>query len=77
MDKAERSYVVCKREAFIIVFSLTMFPVYLLSDLLFTIITDHKVLQHPFEKPDIHCQIARWLDLLAEYDFAMKHRPAC
>eukprot|EP00737_Agarophyton_chilense_P002014 gb/GEZJ01002279.1/.p1 GENE.gb/GEZJ01002279.1/~~gb/GEZJ01002279.1/.p1 ORF type:complete len:384 (+),score=41.68 gb/GEZJ01002279.1/:2514-3665(+) len=75
MTPAERNYATCEREALAVVFALKKFLVYLLSSILFTVLTDHQALQHAFRKKDGHGRLARWLDLFAEYEFEIKYRP--
>ena len=40
----------------------------------FKLITDHADLENAFRKKDVHGRLARWLDLIAEYDFEIKYR---
>ena len=75
LTPAERNYSACEREALAVVFALKKFRVYLLSDIPFTVITDHRALQYAFQKQDIHGRLARWLDFLAEYDYKIQYRP--
>lgn len=34
--------------------------------------TNHQALTKAFKKKDIHGRLARWMDLMAEYDFRIK-----
>ena len=47
---------------------------YLLSQEEFLIITDHQALKSAFQRKDINHRLARWMDLLAEYNFKIEHR---
>lgn len=75
MTKADRGYSACERKALAVVFALKKFPVYLLSDKKFVVLSDYKALKDAFQKLDIHGLIARWIDLLVEYNFAVEFLP--
>ena len=62
------------REAVAVIFALKKFRITLLSET-FLLSTDHQALRHAFQKNDVHVRLARWLDLLAEYDFRIVCRP--
>lgn len=66
MNAAERNYSACEREALAVIFPLRKFRVHLLSNIPFTLITDHQALRYAFQKNDVHGRLARWLDFLAE-----------
>lgn len=50
MTDTEKKYSTCEREALVVIFALKKFLVYLLSSILFTIITDHEALRYTFQK---------------------------
>lgn len=75
MNEAERNYSACEREALAVIFALQKFRPYLLSAETFRLITDHQALKYAFQKKDVHGRLARWLDLLAEYNFEVVYRP--
>lgn len=74
MTETEKRYSTSEREGFAVVFALKKFRVYLLSDIPFTVLTDHQALQYAFRKKDIHGRLARWMDFMAEYDVEVKYR---
>ncbi len=74
LNAAERNYAVCERVAAAVIFALKKFRVYLLADKPFQLVTDHQALQYAFKKKDVHGRLARWLDLLAEYEFEVVYR---
>ena len=74
MNKTERDYSDCEREALAVIFDLRKFRVYLLSTQRFLLITDHQSLQYAFKKKDMHGRLAHWMEFLAEYDFEIKYR---
>ncbi len=63
-----------EREALAVVLALKKFRPYLLSSMKFKLITDHAALENAFRRKDVHDRLARWLDLIAEYDFEIKYR---
>ena len=74
MNKTERDYSDCEREALAVIFAFEEVRVYLLSTQRFLLIMDHQFLQYAFKKKDMHGQLARWMDVFAEYDFEVKYR---
>ena len=74
LSKAERKYVVTRKEMLALVDSLRHYRCYLLGKK-FTIRTDHSALQwlRTFKEPV--GQVARWIEQIAEYDFDIVHRP--
>jgi hypothetical protein len=55
-----------------IVHALKMWRHYLLGRR-FVLMTDHCVLRHLFDQPKLNSRKARWMDLLSEFDFEIKH----
>jgi hypothetical protein len=55
-----------------IVHALKMWRHYLLGRK-FVLMTDHYGLQYLFDKPKLNARQARWMALLSEFDFEIKH----
>ena len=74
LTKAERQYCATRREMLGVVWAVRNFRSYLWGRH-FIVRTDHNSLQwlRSFKEPQ--GQVARWLDILAEYDFVIEHRP--
>ena len=74
LNTAERNYCVTRRELWAVVYHVKHFRCYLYGRH-FTIRTDHGSLRwlHRFKEPE--GQLARWLDVLAEYDYRLVCRP--
>jgi hypothetical protein len=73
LSKAEQSYCTTRKELLGIVFGLQKFRQFLLARN-FTLRTDHAALTHLRRTPEPLGQQARWLDLLSEFNFEIKHR---
>ena len=73
LDPAERNYCTTRKELLGIIFGLRTFRHYLLATK-FLLRTDHSVLTSLLKSPEPVGQQARWLDLLAEYNFRIEHR---
>ena len=58
-----------------VIFALKKFRVYLLSTTPFKVVTDHQALRFALQKKDMHGRLARWLDLMAEYESTIEYRP--
>jgi hypothetical protein len=74
LGKAERNYCVTRRELLAIVESIKHFHHYLYG-IRFLVRTDHAALNWLLRFKNPEGQIARWLELLATYDFTVSHRP--
>ena len=74
LNTAERNYCVTRKELWAVVYHVKHFRCYLYGRH-FTIRTDHGSLRwlHRFKEPE--GQLARWLDVLAEYDYTIVCRP--
>lgn len=72
IPKEEKWYSTFEQEALAVVFSLKKFPKYLLSGP-FVIYRDHQALTASFQKTYIHGMLSRWLNLMAEHEFKIKH----
>ena len=55
-----------------IIHALKMLGNYLMGSK-FLIKTDNMSLKHLFDQPDLNARQAKWLDLLSEYHFELKH----
>src|SRR5208282_2988193 len=73
LDKAERSYCTTRKELLGVLFGLKKFRHFLLARPI-VIRTDHAALTFLMKTPEPLGQQARWLDLLAEYNFVIRHR---
>ena len=68
MNKSERKYFTCEREALAVIFALKKFRIYLLSSTPVKLISDHQALGYASLTKDIYSFLARWLDFLAKYN---------
>ena len=73
MDPAERNYCTTRKELLGIIYGLRTFRHYLLGSQ-FLLRTDHAALTSLLKSPEPVGQQARWLDVLAEYDFRIEHQ---
>ena len=69
LTKAERQYCATRREMLAVEWAVRYFGAYLWGRC-FIIRTDHKSLQWLKSFKDPQGQVARWLDILVEYDFS-------
>ena len=76
LSKAERKYCVTRKELLAVVTFTKHFRPYLLGRR-FTLRTDHSSLQWIYNMKEPEGQLARWLEQLQEYDFAVIHRRGC
>ena len=74
LTKAERRYCATRREMLAMVWAVRYFRPYLYGRL-FTARTDHNSLKWLQNFRDTEGQLARWLEILAEYQFTVEHRP--
>ena len=74
LTKAERQYCATRKEMLALVWGIRQFRPYLYGRT-FRARTDHNSLRwlHNFREPE--GQVARWLEILSEYDFQVLHRP--
>ncbi|CAK1591631.1 unnamed protein product [Parnassius mnemosyne] len=73
LSKPERNYCVTRRELLAVVKSLQHFSKYLLGRK-FYLRTDHAALKWLLQFKNPEGQVARWIELLQEYDFVIEHR---
>ena len=71
---SERNYCVTRRELLAVIKAMVHFRPYLYGRK-FSLRTDHASLQWLYKRKDPSSQVARWLELLAEFHFTLTHRP--
>ena len=74
LDTQQQRYSVTRRELLAAITFMNQFRHYLLGQR-FLLRTDHGSLRWIFEFKDPRGQEARWLEVLAQYDFEIQHRP--
>ncbi len=74
LSRPERNYCVTRRELLAVVLAVRHFRPYLLGTK-FTLRTDHASLTWMLNFRQPEGQVARWLEILQEYDFEVQHRP--
>jgi len=74
LTKTERQYCATRREMLALVWSVRQFRAYLWGRK-FIVRTDHNALRWLRNFKDPQGQVARWLEVLAEFDFDVVHRP--
>ena len=74
LSKSERNYCVTRKELLAVVMAVKTYHHYLCGRR-FLIRTDHRALKWLLKFKNPEGQLARWLELLATYDFAIEHRP--
>ena len=74
LSRAERRYCVTRRELLAVVFFVQRFRHYLLGRK-FVIRTDHSALRWVMSFKNPVDQMARWIEVLSQYDFSIEHRP--
>jgi hypothetical protein len=72
LSEHEVNYVTHDMEFSAIVHALKMWRHYLLGRI-FVLITDHSGLRYLFNQPKLNVRQARWMTLLSEFDFKIKH----
>ena len=73
-NKAERNYCITEQELLAVVYMIQYFRQYLLGRR-FIVRTDHQALVWLFGMKEPSGKIARWIEILATYDFAVEYRP--
>ena len=74
LSPSEQNYCVTRRELLAVVLGVKHFRPYLYGRP-FKLRTDHASLQWLYRLKEPHHQIARWLEILAEFQFQLQHRP--
>ena len=73
-NKAEKNYCITEQELLAVVFFVQYFRQYLLGRR-FLVRTDHQALVWLFSLKEPSSKIARWIEILAPYDFGIEYRP--
>ena len=73
LSPAERNYCVTRRELLAVVMAVKHFRPYLYGQT-FLLRTDHASLQWLYRRKEPSHQVARWLEMLSEYSFQLRHR---
>ena len=73
LSSAERNYTAVERETIAVVFAVKCWRIYLFQH--FEVFTDNKAVVYLRTKPHPTKREARWVELLAEYDFTVRHQP--
>ena len=74
MNRAEKNYCITEQELLAVVYFIQYFRQYLLGRH-FVVRTDHQALVWLFRLKEPSGKIARWLEILAAYDFEIEYRP--
>jgi len=74
LSGSELNYSAYKKELFAIVYCLRHFHCYVWGQLDVIIFTDHKPLTYIFEQKLLSPSVQQWLDVLLDYQFAIKYR---
>ena len=74
LNKAERNYCVTERELLAVVYFVQYFRQYLLGRK-FIVRSDHQALVWLFSLKEPNGKIARWIEILAAFDFCIEYRP--
>ena len=74
LNKSERNYCATHKELLVVVMAVKTYYHYLCGRR-FLIRADHRALKWLLKFKSPEGQLARWLELLATYDFAIEHRP--
>jgi transposase InsO family protein/DNA-binding MarR family transcriptional regulator len=73
LNKAERNYCITEKELLAVVFFIQYFRQYLLGRR-FLVRSDHQALVWLFSLKEPNGKIARWIEILAPYDFVIEYR---
>ena len=73
MNRAEKNYYITEQGLLAVVYFIQYFCQYLLGRHL-VVRTDHQALVWLFRLKEPNCKIARWLEILAAYDFEIEYR---
>ena len=74
LNRAEQNYCVTRRELLAVVYFLKYFRHYLYGQQV-TVRTDHSALRWLLDFKDPEGQLARWLEVITQYQLTIEHRP--
>ena len=74
LSKPEKNYCVTRRELLAVIFALKHFKPYIYGRAI-TLRTDHGALRWLTNFKDPEGQLARWLEMISQYDITLLHRP--
>ena len=74
LNKAEKNYCVTEKELLAVRYFIEYFRQYLLGRR-FRVRSDHQALIRIFRLKEPRGKIARWLEILSQYDFSIEYRP--
>ena len=74
LNKAEKNYCITEKELLAVRFFIEYFRQYLLGRR-FLVRSDHQALVWIFRLKEPRGKVARWLEILSQYDFAIEYRP--
>ncbi|MCG8045622.1 MAG: RNase H-like domain-containing protein, partial [Candidatus Thiodiazotropha endolucinida] len=74
LNKAEKNYCITEKELLAVRYFIEYFRQYLLGRR-FRVRSDHQALVWIFRLKEPNGKIARWLEILSQYDFAVEYRP--
>ena len=74
MNASEMNYLTHERELSVVIHALRVWRQYLLGKR-FKIFTDHYSLKYLTTQPNLSKRQARWVEMLAKFDFEVVHRP--
>ena len=74
LNKAERNYCITEQELLAVVFFVQYYRQYLLGRR-FSVRSDHQALVWLFSMKEPISKIARWIEILAPFDFCIEYRP--
>ena len=74
LNPAERNYSTTDRECLAVITAVKKFRVYILGKEVL-IRTDHGAVRQLLQQPEATGRRARWMAILSEFDFSLRHRP--
>src|SRR5205807_8941944 len=73
LNSAERNYSPTSKEAYAVVWAVQHFRSYVLGKK-FELVTDHRGLKWLFGRENPEGKVARWIEILQEYDYVINYR---
>ena len=74
LKPTEERYTIAEKECYALVYACLKWRCYLESNLPFTVYTDNSPLVYLMSKPALSRRQARWVELLAPYNFTIEHK---